>query len=163
MKKIKSIQIFILCCVFIIFSIFLCAGCSREDKIAWKEIIYTEYFSEDSVVENALKESVSIDVKQTDERLNIKISAPYICEELLAWLDTVKEEEFTEENMETKILELLKETKKRESVCELEFSIQEEDVKIYYSAEFSDLMSCGLNHFYAQLNYRIQEEIGGNR
>ena len=163
MNKIKSIQKFILCGVFIICVTFFCMGCSKKDKIVWEEIIYSEYFSGDSVVENAIKENVSIDVSQVDEHLNIKISAPYISDELLTWLDAVKEEEFTEENMEAKILELLKETKKRESVCELEFSIQEEDVKIYYSAEFTDLMSCGLNRFYAELNYRIQEEMEGSR
>lgn len=140
----------------------LSAGCAKEDAFDWEGKIGADFFDGDSEIEKAITEAVTYEVEQKDEMLLVTVKAPDICDGLLAWMEQVTDEEFTEAAMEQEILRLLKESKAEKNIYELDYAIEGEVGQISYSAEFTDAMSCGLNRFYAEVTQRILEEMGGN-
>lgn len=147
--------------VVLILAVLFQAGCSKKDQTGtdWEQIIRTDFFSGDSGLEQAMAEAVSVKVRQDGEVLTVTVKAPDICDDLLSWMESVSDAEFTESAMEEEILRLLKKTDK--TVGDYVMGCSEEDgtAQIAYTAEFGEAVSCGLTRFYAEVTERILEEM----
>lgn len=150
-------------CVILVFILGLQTGCSKNGqngKMDWEEKIRADFFYDQTDIEEVMADVVSIKVKQDETKLTVTVKAPDICDELLDWMDSVSDEAFTESAMEAEILQLLKKSEKVETEHVLTFSNQDESVKITYTSEFSEVISCGLTRFYAEVTQRVLEEMG---
>lgn len=151
----------------IVIAILFQVGCSKDVQenimvTNWEQIICTDFFSGDTTIEKAMAESVSYEVKQEEEQVVVTVNAPDICDELLNWMESVSDEEFTEAAMEQEILRLLKESKKTEVTYTLNCSGEGETAEIAYTSEFGEAMTCGLTRFYTEVTQRILGEMEGN-
>lgn len=141
------------------------AGCSNDDQsnsTDWVQIIRADFLSGKSIIEEAIAEVVSVDVKQEESQITVTVTAPDICDELLNWLDYVTDDEFTETAMEEEILRLLKDSEKIETEYLLSCSGEGETAEISYTSEFGEAMTCGLTRFYAEMTQRVLDEMGGD-
>lgn len=151
--------------VILIFALLFQVGCSKEEQPNspdWEQLIRTDFFSGGSAMEQAMAEVVSVEVKQDGDQLTVTVKAPDICDNLLNWMDSVSDEEFTEAAMEEEILRLLKETDRAEVDYVMDYSEDGEVAEIAYTSEFSEAMSCGLTRFYAEVTQRILNEMGND-
>lgn len=156
----KKYSLFLI--IILIFTLLFQTGCSKEDQSNspdWEQLIRTDFFSDNSAMEQAMAEVVSIKVKQDGDQLTVTVKAPDICDNLLNWMDSVSDEEFTEEAMEEEILNQLKSSEKVESTHSLTYTIEGDIADILYTSEFTDTISCGLNRFYAEVTQRILDEL----
>lgn len=141
-------------------------GCGTKQLIpfSWTEHIRWECMSGETAVEKAQAEVVILKAKKKSEGvLAVTIKAPDIYEGLMEWLNTVPEEDFTDENLETEIIKLLSEADPSENTVELSYTKSKEGVKIAYTQEFANLISCGMVRFYNDCMLNAITELGGNQ
>lgn len=136
------------------------AGCSySQQEWDWDQIILSDHFSDNSTLDKVVAEEVSFEVKEDGGQLSVTVMAPDICDDLMLWIETCPDNEFSEAALEDEALRLLRTTKKEETAHILSYSLVDETVEIAYTAEFVDAVNCGLNRFYAEVTQLALEEM----
>lgn len=148
--------------VVLTFAMLFQTGCSKEGSAStdWEQVIRTDFYSGNGVMEQVMAEVVSFKVKQNGEQLTVTVKGPDICDDLLEWMELISDEDFTEATMEQEILRLLKEADKVEMDYVMDCSVEGDKAEIAYTFEFGEAMSCGLTRFYAEVTQRILDEMG---
>lgn len=145
--------------------IFVLTGCGtrQPDSVSWNEVVRMQCMNGETEIEKALAKVVSLDAEEkSNDVLLITINAPDIYDDLIDWMNNVSEEDFSEKALESEILKLLSETKPTKNIVELSYTGSEEDVKISYTHEFANLISCGMVRFYNDTMSNAINELGGN-
>lgn len=158
MKKLRTIL-----AVIISLALLLQVGCAKDKDgyIDWNEIIRKDLLSEETEIEKAIAEAVKIEVVQSGEQLHLTIQAPDICDALLAWMENVPDEDFSDKALETEIIRLLSHTEITKTSHVLSFRENGDTVEIIYTQQIGEIVSCGLTRFYSELAQRVMEELWG--
>lgn len=128
----------------------------------WERMIYEDWLSGESTVEQATANAVSFEVEQVAKnQIQVTVCSSDICDDLLVWMESTSDADFSDSAIEEKICQLLSESIPVEKTVIMSCNMDVSNPKIYYTQEFSELMSCGLNRFYAEVSQRILEELGG--
>lgn len=144
--------------------VFLMTACSTSEttdnsiSFEWDTVIRNDLLSGETKLERMVAEKVEIQVTPSNGILDITISAPDICDELLAWMNAIDDADFTEEALETEIIRLLDTVVPTITDFSLPYT-QEESVAIEYSQEFTDVLSCGLSRFNREITQYIMEAM----
>ena len=157
MKKILRLLIVIIVAVLVFVGY---TKIKRENNsIDWEQMIRNELLSGSSNVEKEIAKVVRFNIKEEKKYLFITVNAPDICNDLIIWIEQISEEDFTTENLEAEILQLLQSTEPMEYKFELDYIEAEEEVQIRYTQEFIEALTCGLTRFGGELTNRIAEEM----
>jgi len=144
--------------------VFLMTACSTSEttdnsiSFEWDTVIRNDLLSGETKLERMVAEKVEIQVTPSNGILDITISAPDICDELLAWMNAIDDADFTEEALETEIIRLLDTVVPTITDFSLPYT-QEESVAIEYSQDFTDVLSCGLSRFNREITQYIMEAM----
>lgn len=144
--------------------VFLMTACNTSEttdnsiSFEWDTVIRNDLLSGETKLERMVAEKVEIQVTPSNGILDITISAPDICDELLAWMNAIDDADFTEEALETEIIRLLDTVVPTITDFSLPYT-QEESVAIEYSQEFTDVLSCGLSRFNREITQYIMEAM----
>lgn len=134
---------------------------SRLDPISWTDIMRSELLSGDTTIEKAQTQVVTLNVKEKSKSiLAVTIKAPDIYDGLMNWLNTVSEDDFSDDNFQAEILKLLSETEPSEKTVELSYNNSEAGANIMYTQEFADIISCGMVRFYSDCMINAISELG---
>lgn len=134
---------------------------SRLDPISWTDIMRSELLSGDTTIEKAQAQVVTLNVKEKSKSiLAVTIKAPDIYDGLMNWLNTVSEDDFSDDNFQAEILKLLSETEPSEKTVELSYNNSEAGANIMYTQEFADIISCGMVRFYSDCMINAISELG---
>ena len=152
--------------IFILTSaLLITSGCNikhKEEPVQWAEIISTECLSGETAAEKAIAQAVTISAEETSEGvITVTVKAPDVYNGLMAWMNEVSEDKYSDEALEAKFLSLLSEAVPVESTVELSFTKSEDGQKIEYTQEFAELISCGMLRFYGDMMQNVTGELGG--
>ena len=97
-----------------------------------------------------MADAIKIKVKDvTEEHIVVKVFAPDIGDEIIAWYDAVPDDQFSLSVMEEEIVRLIKDAKAEETEFTLGYARKAEgDVAIEYSSTYYAAIYCGLGTFY---------------
>ena len=124
----------------------------QTDYIA---VIRNEVFRADSVLSQAMSEKVELTLEEeNEESILVSVTAPDVYAEALAWFDAVSEEEYSNEALEAKLLELMEGQPQTQ-----QFTLAVQNGTLTYTDAFLDAMSCGVRDFYGALTGRIIAEM----
>jgi len=159
-KFLIIVAIVIVICVGLIFGV---VSMMNKNHISSKDIynqIIVDSFSEDTKIENLIKEEVRIKVKDVNEEsIQISVDAPNISEDLIEWVSKV--EDINDNEFEDEILSLIENAPQSNQIFELEYAYDEKgNVTIQYLDKYYDFISCGLNEFYIYAMNQVLAEMG---
>ena len=148
----------------VVLALLLCA-CSGADTTVtdpatpdYIQIIRGELFDEDTALNQALSDAVSITLDRFDETsITVTVKAPNITEPLLAWFDGVSDAQYSDDALNAQMLTLLK-----QETQVTQFTLSVQDGEILYTDAFLNNTSCGIREFYAVLTARFMEEMEAN-
>lgn len=161
----KRTVYFLFVCL-LICSIF--SGCSRQEKgaslipdIDWEAKIHEETIFQETAIDKAIADAVTLKVTDvTEEVITVKITAPDIGDEIIAWYDSVPENEFSEAAMETEIIRLIGEGQAEETDLTLNYVYKPtEEVIINYTNAYYNEIYCGIAAFYDYAMAGLYEEV----
>lgn len=125
----------------------------------WLTLLKSEAFAEEEGLAKLVADAVQLQVTATTpSTVTVKITAPDISGELLAWYDA--QESFSGQALEAEIQRLLK-GKPMETQFVLPYSQVDGVPAVIYPDGYADALSCGLSEFYDVLYGRILEQMGG--
>lgn len=158
-KKVLIAMITILI-VGVIILIFFINSADSGKKVS-KERIYQriidDNFKSNTVIEKKIKENVNITINDiSDDATSVEIKAPNITEELYQWVES--QNEVNDDAMEEKIMELLEESENEVTQYDLIIFVDDE-LKIQYTEESKNAMSCGMIEFYNMCMEKVIEDM----
>lgn len=158
MKKI------IICCLIII-GICGCIGIvlrvtTTDDNR--KDIFYNQVledtFNNNTKMQEVVMNEVEVIVTNVEEkRIEVLVEAPNICEELIAWITTY-DGNISEKVFADMVSDLIKETPRTVSSYEFEYE-DSDQLEIYYTNEYMNAVSCGLEEFYNYAMYQVIQDM----
>lgn len=114
--------------------------------------IENSLFPDDTDLGKAIRKNVSVKVVSTaDESVTVRVNAPNVEEELIAWYDNADADGIGEEKIEETIFSLLKAGKKTEA----EYSFDVINGEIVFTEEYLNHISCGIEGFYGYVLHSI--------
>ena len=118
-------------------------------------LIRSDLLGENSDLTRAMDEALTFTLDEvTDTAVTVTVTGPDICQELLAWFDTVSDEDYSDEALSRQMLALMEgETQSRQFILELR------EGNLVYSDDFLNAASCGLRQFYTALTTQLMEEM----
>lgn len=130
---------------------------SADTDVDFEALLRQEAFPETDAMSSALNDAVVFSgMKAGEDTVVFTLSAPDIAPELIAWYES--RERFSGDELEAKILELLR-TEKTEAEFTLGYTVDADgSVIIHYTGEYLSHMSCGLREFY---DYLYEQVMGG--
>lgn len=131
----------------------------EETTVDWCAVIRNDLLSGKTTLEKVVAEKVDIQAVFSDDILEITVSSPEICDELLLWMNTVDDIDFSVEALETEILRLLDTSPSVTVTFYLTFRQENEEIIIDYTQEFFDALSCGLSRFNREITQYLTNEM----
>lgn len=132
----------------------------RDDKRILYDQIMKECSSSDSAISAAVWESVEMTVKCAVKNVAIvEVKAPDISKELYDYVDSM--DDITEGGLEEQILKCLQETEKQTKEFKLSYENTGGKVRIQYTPEYAEFISCGLLSFYGRVMDEVLSEMEG--
>lgn len=130
---------------------------SADTDVDFEALLRQEAFPEADTMSSAMNGAVVFSgMKAGKDTVTFTLSAPDIAPELIAWYEN--RQNFSGEELEAKILELLR-GEKTEAEFTLGYTVDEDGaVTIHYTEEYLSHMSCGLREFY---DYLYEQVMGG--
>lgn len=162
----RVIYLFLLC--FLVSSMF--AGCKpkaqsedvpRIPDINWEEKIHEETIFQETAIDKAMADAVTIKVSDvTEDTVSVIVTAPDIGDEIIAWYDSIPENDFSETAMETELIRLISESKPEEATLTLNYVYKPtEEVIINYTNAYYNEIYCGIAAFYDYAMAGLYEEV----
>lgn len=130
---------------------------SADTDVDFELLLRQEAFPETDTMSNTMNDAVAFSgMKVGADTVAFTLSAPDIAPELIAWYES--RQNFSGEELEAKILELLR-NEKTEADFTLGYAVDEDGtVTIHYTEEYLSHMGCGLREFY---DYLYEQVMGG--
>ena len=137
------------------------SGCSgrksktTENGTDYLTIIRQDLYGQDTELNRAMERSVSLKIVRVEEdSITVTVTAPDVCQEALNWLETVSDEDFTEQALRQKLISLM-EGKPQSR----QFTLKLQDGNVIYTNDFLNAASCGVRRFHTALEVMLMEEM----
>lgn len=150
MKKYSKFLIILMALVMLIQT-----GCFKKsidiDDVDWKKKIEEDFLSDDSIIGEAIADAVSLRVEMEDDVVTVIVKAPDIYDDLVDWIENVKNGQFSEKALEEKMTELIDSAEPVKTTHTLDYEIEDDRIVVTYDWEFENAINCGLEEFYDEL------------